>query len=165
MKENTGMQKKGPDSFDILSRLLVIVVSVFAMIGCSKLPSTPTPYGNSTPVPRRPFLALHVYSKNPGTVDQFYDTASDAIRGENVWVFRSNGHYSAVINVDGQIRNFSGVYGFDDVGDDMIFSIETNGDSHFDKSLYTINDFSYVEWRRKSGTVRYFLAMDVMSAH
>jgi hypothetical protein len=150
-----------------ISQFLIMIIIGALLSGCSGFgpESTPTPRGNSTPISRRPFLALHVYSTIPGTVDQYYDTATDTIRGENVWVFRSSGHYSAVVKDDGQIRNFSGVYSFDDVGDDMIFSLETNGESHFDKYLYTIKDFSYVEWRRKSGVVRYFLATNFMSAH
>ena len=126
------------------------------MVGCIAS-STPNP--NSTPVPRRIFADLHVYSAVVGTTSQFYDSTTDKILGENIWVFRPDGTYSAIVNVDGNTLTLSGVYSGDDVGNnDFIFSIETNNDHEFDESLYTDGVFSFLEWRRDSGTLKYYLA-------
>ncbi len=146
-------------------RLALYFVALCAMVGCSSLPSEPTPIAIATPVSRRPFVALHVYSATPGSVDQYYDAASETIRGEDVWVFRPNGTYSAVLRVDGKINRWSGSYSFDDVGDDMMFFIETNGDSNYDVQLYTAEGFPYVEWRRQSGPIRYVRAAELVLAH
>ncbi len=141
--------------FNNLFSSLAVALSLFSLIGCATA-STPNP--NSTPVPRRTFVDLHVYSATSGTANQFYDSTIDKILGEDIWVFRPNGTYSAIVNVGGKILTLSGVYSGDDVGDDFIFSIETNNDSKFDESLYSDDNFSFIEWRHKSGTLKYLLA-------
>ncbi len=146
-------------------RLAVVFVALWAMVGCSSFPSEPTPTAIATPASRRPFGAIHVYSATPGSVDQYYDAASDTIRGEDVWVFHPNGIYSAVLCVDGKIKRWSGSYSFDGVGDDMMFFIETNGDGNYDVQLYTAEGFPYIEWRRQSGTIRYVRAAELVLAY
>jgi len=136
----------------------VIVLSLLSMAGCAT--SIPVWDENSTPIPRRIFVDLRVYSAAQGTANQFYDSTTDKILGEDIWVFRPDGTYSAIVNVDGKILTLSGVYSGDDVGDVFIFSIETNNDHEFDESLYTDpdDDFSFIEWRRESGSLKYYLA-------
>ena len=131
-----------------------IVLILLIMSGC--VASTPNP--NSTPVPRRIFKDLRVYSATPGTPSQFYDPINDKILGEDVWVFRSDGTYKAAVNVEGELLDLSGVYAGDDTGQSFIFSIETNNDSTFDESLYTDDKFSFIEWRRDGEMLKYYLA-------
>ncbi len=128
---------------------LILVISA----GCA----TSTPNPNSTPVPRRIFTDLRVYSATPGTPSQFYDPIADKIIGENVWVFRSDGTYRAKVTVSGELLNLSGVYAGDDTGQGFLFSIEINNDSTFDESLYTDDNFSFIEWKREGETLKYYL--------
>lgn len=140
-------------------KLFIVVLSLLSIADCATSIPIPTPDENSTPVPRRIFVDLRVYSATPGTVSQYYDSTADKILGENVWFFRPDGTYSAIINDEGEVINLSGVYSGDDVGGDVfIFSIETNNDSEYDESLYTDDDFSFIEWRREIGTFTYYRA-------
>jgi hypothetical protein len=139
--------KRWPNAF--LMILLLLIVSSCAT-------STPSP--NSTPVPGRIFKDLRVYSATPGTPNQFYDPIADKLLREDVWVFRPNGTYKAEVSVDGEILELSGVYAGDQTGQGFIFSIETNNDSTFDESLYTDDNFSFIEWRRDGESLKYYLA-------
>ena len=142
----------------MLPRLLAFGLILFGIVSCTTLSTPDTHNPNSTPIPRRVFVDLHVYSATSGTAEQFYDLVNDKILGENIWVFRPNGTYSAILNLDGKILTLSGVYSGDDVGDDFIFSIETSNDHEFDESLYTDDEFSFIEWRRENGVIKYYLA-------
>jgi len=104
------------------------------------------------------FADLHVYSDSPGAVEQFYDRAADKILKENVWVFHPDGSYSANVEVDGESLILSGKYGGDDAGDEFLFSIDTDNDGNYDETFFVGDDFSLIEWRRESGTLKYFLA-------
>jgi len=106
----------------------------------------------------RTFADLRVYSARPGSASLFYDKGTDKILADDVWVFRPDGTFSAVVNADGQRLTLSGRYGGDDAGEDFVFAIDTNGDGKYDDDLYASDDFSYIEWRRESGTTRYSLA-------
>jgi hypothetical protein len=126
-----------------LSRILLAVLAlVVSTLACAE----------------KTFTDLHVYSASFGTVGQFYDQATDKILEENVWVFRSDGSYTAIVNIDGEIITLTGKYGGDDVGDDFLFSIDTNNDGNYDEQIFASDDFSFIEWRRESGTLKYYLA-------
>jgi hypothetical protein len=140
--------------FKIYFNTFPMILLLLIMSGC--VTSTPNP--NSTPVPRRIFKDLRVYSAIPGTPNQFYDPIADKFLSEDVWVFRSNGTYKAEVSVDGEILELSGVYAGDDTGQGFTFSIETNNDSAFDEELYTDDNFSFIEWRRNGETLKYYLA-------
>lgn len=146
-----------PNWLHRLCNTFMFILSVFIVTGCA----TPTPISaqdeNATPIPRRIFADLRVYSATTGTINQYYDSATDKILSKNIWVFRPDGTYSAIVNIDGKTLNLSGVYSGDGSESGFIFSIETNNDSHFDESLYTDDSFSFIEWRRESGTLKYFL--------
>jgi hypothetical protein len=106
----------------------------------------------------RSFTDTHVYAAMPGFASEFYDQAADRILQDDVWVFRPDGKYSAIVQVEGNRLTLSGRYGGDDAGNGFYFSIDTNNDGEYDDSLYASEGFSYIEWRRSSGTLKYVLA-------
>lgn len=122
-----------------LDFIVPLIVLVLAVLACAE-----KHFGN-----------LRVYSATLGSVGQFYDQTADRILADDVWVFRPNGTFSAVVNVDGQKLTLSGKYGGDDAGKDFFFSIDTNNDGKYDDNLYASNDFSYIEWRREGGILKY----------
>ena len=104
------------------------------------------------------FDNTQVYSAEKGTVEEFYDTKNDKILADNVWVFKPDGTYSALINIGGQKRLLSGKYGGDNLSNhEFAFSIDTNNDGQYDDNLWIIDgDFAVIEWRREDATLRYF---------
>jgi len=104
------------------------------------------------------FANPHVYSATSGPANQFYDQTADKILTDDVWVFRPDGTYSAILNVDGQRLMLSGRYGGDNAAEDFFIAIDTDGDGEYDDSLYASDDFSYIEWQRSNGTLKYALA-------
>ena len=129
-------------SNNLLCVLLALLALIVSTLACAE----------------RTFTDLHVYSASPGTVEQFYDRTADKILKENVWVFRSDASYTANLKVDGERMTLSGKYGGDDVGDEFLFSIDIDNDGSYDETIFASDDFSFIEWRRESGTLKYFLA-------
>ncbi len=133
------MNRKISNLFYILLALLSLVAS---MLACAE----------------RTFTDLHVYSETPGAIEEFYDQSTNKILQDNVWVFRSDGTYSAIVNIDGERISLAGKYGGDDVGDDFLFSIDIDNDGTYDDTIFASDDFTFIEWRRESGTLKYFLS-------
>ena len=104
------------------------------------------------------FGAIHVYSATSGYVSQFYNSTTDTILADNVWVFYPDGKYKALVLVDGKQTNLSGKYGAEDAGDEFTISIDTDGDSKFDDDLYPDDNLSYFEWHHNSNILKYYLA-------
>jgi hypothetical protein len=104
------------------------------------------------------FVNIRVYAAIPGSYSEFYDKSANRILQDNVWVFRPDGTFSAIVIVDGERKLLSGKYGADNAGDDMYISIDTNDDGKYDDSLYVSKDSSFIEWRRNNGTLKYLLA-------
>jgi hypothetical protein len=106
----------------------------------------------------RQFGNTRVFSATPGTADKFYDQTADKILLDNVWVFHPDGTYDAVVVIEGQRKTISGRYGGDDSGEGFYFSIDTDNDGNYDDYLVASEGFMYLEWRRDSETLKYFLA-------
>ena len=103
------------------------------------------------------FANRQVYSAIPGPANQFYDPITDKILADDVWVFRSDGTYTAIINVDEQRRIRSGKY---EIGEDLIY-LDIDYDSEvfsYADILFVCNDGSSIEWQRSDETLIYSLA-------
>ena len=107
----------------------------------------------------RVFTELRVYSATPAPIEQLYDTGTDTILQDDVWVFRPDGSFDAVLIIDGERFLLSGTYEGDDAGEEFIFGLDIDGDGQDDELIYAdvANDgFSFIEWRRDDGTFRYW---------
>jgi len=122
--------------------ITLVAFLVLAMLACAE----------------KQFVNPHVYAAISGSANQFYDQTTDKLLADDVWVFRPDGTYSAIVNVDGQRLMLSGRYGGDNAAEDFFIAIDTDGDGEYDDSLYASDDFSYIEWRRSDGTLKYVLA-------
>jgi hypothetical protein len=108
----------------------------------------------------RVFTQLHVYSATPAPIEQLYDTTTDTILHDDVWVFRSDGTFDAVLIINGERLLLSGTYNGDDAGDEFIFGLDIDDDGQDDELIYadvTDDSFSLIEWRRDDGTFIYRL--------
>jgi hypothetical protein len=109
----------------------------------------------------RVFAELRVYSATHAPVVQLYDAATDTILRDDVWVFRPDGTFDAVLIIDDQRLLLSGTYDGDDAGEEFVFGLDIDGDGQDDELIYadvTGDSFSFIEWRRDNGTFRYWLA-------
>lgn len=123
----------------LTSILLSVIALVVASLACGE----------------RIFTDLKVYASDAGVITDFYDIQGDQILADNVWVFHPDGTYNAIVVLDGERLNLSGKYAGDDVGDEFVFSIDTNGDGEYDEHLYAIDEFQAIEWRRETGTLKF----------
>lgn len=128
--------------FQSLRLLMPLIALVWSILACGE----------------RNFDSIQVYSATKGNIEEFYDFEMDKILVSNVWVFKPNGTYEALIELEGEIRSLRGKYGGDDLSkNEFAFSIDTNDDGVYDDNLWVTNgDFSIIEWRRKEITLKYF---------
>lgn|GEM_PF-6012643 len=105
----------------------------------------------------RVFTELHVYSATPNPIEQVYNPSTDEILAENVWVFRPDGSFEAVVKHGNQQYLLSGDYEGDSDGRGFFFFLDTTGDGKFDEEVLLSDDDSYIEWQREGQTIRYVL--------
>lgn len=110
----------------------------------------------------RVFEKPHVYANPPQPLAEVYDSSTDLILADNVWVFRPDGTFEARLENNGQHLHLSGTYDGDDTGSGFFIFLDTDGDGQPDDQLLldTENDaYSYIEWEAEADTtVRYWLA-------
>jgi hypothetical protein len=106
-----------------------------------------------------------IYSSEGGKPTDFYDFQDGGIIAEDVWVFRSDGTFDAILVVENERIDLSGKYEGDDVGDMGFFIfLNTDKDGRFDDGevlLDTENDeYKWIEWVHKGITYRYYLTTE-----
>lgn len=107
----------------------------------------------------RVFEKQRVYSVTRGPAKQFYDSTTNKILADDVWVFQPDGTFAAIVMVNGERRILSGKYEGDETGGGFFFFLDLDGDGNFnDDNIFLGKDDSYIEWRRNSETFTYFLA-------
>lgn len=108
----------------------------------------------------RVFGDLRVYSANPGPASEFYDPVGDRILADDVWVFRPDGTFDAIVNVDEQRSTLSGTYEGDNAGHVLYLFLDTDGDGETDASLILDDENFSIVWQREreGGELIYYLA-------
>jgi hypothetical protein len=104
---------------------------------------------------------VRVYTSAADSIQESYDAATDRILREDVWLFRRDGTFDALLRIAGREVSLTGTYEGDDAGDQFIFRIDVDGDGDFDDQLVSDADeggFSWIEWRPADVTYRYWLA-------
>jgi hypothetical protein len=110
----------------------------------------------------RTFTLTKVYAIDTGKIAEYYDEETETIIGEDVWAFRSDGTFDAILIVEEEIMTLSGKYEGDDVGDmGFYIFLNTDIDGIFDDGevlLDTENDeYKWIEWIHNGITYRYYL--------
>lgn len=108
----------------------------------------------------RVFETTHVYSLSQVPLSEVYESESDLIRGDNVWVFRPDGTFEANVPVCKTGGNLSGFYSGDDVGSEFIFLLDLDGDGAAEDqvTLDVENDgFAFIDWICGDQVFRFFL--------
>ena len=106
----------------------------------------------------RYFADFRVYSATPGSAIQFFDSTTDTIIADNVWVFYPEGNFKAVVIVEGKRTTLHGKYGVDNAADNWLISIDVDSRKKFNDHLYLNDSFSYFEWRGDNNVITYYLA-------
>lgn len=106
----------------------------------------------------RVFTDLRVYSLEPGSQADFYDSEADVILKDNVWVFRPDGTFEARITVTDTLTSLLGHYEGDNIGSGFVMFLDFDGDQVFEDEVSVADDNSYIEWEHQGQTYRFVLA-------
>jgi hypothetical protein len=125
-----------------LSYIAAVLVLTIAMLACGG----------------RVFTERQIYSSNPGAAEELYNPATDEILVGDVWVFRPDGTFDAVVNLDDEQLYLSGSYEGDNAGEGFYFFLDLAGSGQSDEEVFLSDDNSYIEWKHEGQTLRYTLA-------
>jgi hypothetical protein len=93
-----------------------------------------------------------------------YDPNGDRVLGDNVWVFRPNGTFDAVMHKDGQELILTGTYSTRKGEDGLLIDLETDGDGEFDgkfdEDLSVGYNSLYIEWQYENEWLGFYLVGD-----
>ncbi len=103
------------------------------------------------------FATRQVYSATTGTATEFYDSTSDKILKDNVWVFYPDGTYKANLLIAGVRLTRSGKYEANEGVIDLDTSYEGDKYTYTDQ-LFQNKDSSQITWHRPERDFVYYLA-------
>jgi hypothetical protein len=93
-----------------------------------------------------------------------YDPNGDRVLGDNVWVFRPNGTFDAVMHTGGQELILTGTYSTRKGEDGLLIDLGTDGDGEFggkfDEGLYVGYNSLYIEWQYENEWLGFYLVGD-----